>query len=107
MVELKEAIWTTVEPTHLLWMDISSRLTSLEKNSAQIEAAMREELRVIPKDLTSVEQHMFGLSQSLSIAPTQLRTLTKRMDIMEELLGRVHEDLREEPPEPDPYLWLD
>ncbi|KAB1221936.1 hypothetical protein CJ030_MR2G008659 [Morella rubra] len=72
VVELKESIWTIVEPTHTLCMDLHTRLTTLENNFAMMKRGLREEVIAMQLELTSVIENVSQLYQSFSTVPIQL-----------------------------------
>lgn len=54
MVEVKEAVSTTLDPAHLLCVDTSSHLTTLKQNYVLFESTMREEVSVMKRDLRAI-----------------------------------------------------
>ncbi|KAB1220171.1 hypothetical protein CJ030_MR3G012022 [Morella rubra] len=85
-----------VMPTHMLCKDFHTRLANLETKFALSDRAVTEELNAIRMELLAVRDYVSQLHQSLHIVSIQIRTLIKRVDVMEEQLEHVRDAVRQD-----------
>ncbi|KAB1212963.1 hypothetical protein CJ030_MR5G005109 [Morella rubra] len=65
VVELRESIWTMVEPTHVFCMGLHKSWTTLENNFALAERGLREEIQIMPNEnLGTVSYDLYALASS-------------------------------------------